>query len=112
MMQAALVLNALVLFPVLALILRDEPGMRTAFGPDSAARRILACVYAAILLASLALLWLLFTDHPEARGWAQPLLAVQVGYKLMTLPALGARHPVVLSNLGIAAFHGAALITG
>jgi hypothetical protein len=71
---------------------------------QDAARRILAAIYAAIALASAALLVLDLLDHNVA-AWTQALLGVQVVYKLLTVPLVGLRNPVVVSNLGIAAVH-------
>ena len=39
------------------------------------------------------------------------LLVVQVAYKLITVPLLGAGHPVAMANLGIAAVHAVTLWT-
>lgn len=100
----SLAINIAVLVPVCASLLLGAAWIERAFGPPGPARGILASVYLAILIVSLALL-----------VWRQPwaiaaLLLVQVTYKLTTPFTVGTlRNPVVLSNLAIAAFHLAAL---
>lgn len=101
----SLIVNVVVLVPVIW-------GLQTgtqdaAFGPDAPARRILACVYAAILgLSAVLLAW------PAGRAALLPgLLTVQVAYKLLTVPLLGIGHPVAVANLGIAAVHAVTLAT-
>lgn len=78
-------------------------------GPDTAARRILAAIYAAILIASVALL-ALHLFHRDITPWIQALLSIQVAYKLLTVPLVGLRNPVVVSNLAIAVVHSFTLI--
>jgi hypothetical protein len=101
----SLCLNVAVLIPVCLGLLRDAAWARAAYGDPSPARGILLSVYGAILLVSAGLL---------ARGDGGPagaLLAVQVVYKLTTPFTVGTlKNPVVLSNLGIAAFHTATLV--
>ncbi len=97
------IVNVAVLVPViwgLAVGTQDA-----AFGTDTPARRILICVYAAILLVSAILLaW------PHGCAALLPgLLAVQVAYEPMTPFLLGAGHPVAVANLGIAAIHAVTL---
>lgn len=109
MLTAALILNICVLLPVLRWIHKDAHSVRDALGPDSPARRILTCIYGAIALSSLGLLGALWAGVPQATAWAQALLGVQILYKVATLPMVGGRNPVVISNLAIAAFHATAL---
>ena len=106
MVTVSLLLNVLVLVPVTWGLLRDATGMSEPFGPDSPARRILVSVYLAILAVSLVLLLI-----PEgARAALVPgLLAMQVVYKLITVPLVGLRNPVVMTNLAIVAVHAATL---
>lgn len=111
MLFAALIVNICVLVPVLRWIHQDAASVQVALGPDSPARRILSCIYGAIAVTSLALIIALWAEASQAVGWVQALLAVQIVYKVVTLPVVGARNPVVISNLAIAAFHAVALWT-
>jgi hypothetical protein len=106
MITLALTLNLAVLIPVCASLLFRAPWVRAAYGEPSPARGILLSIYLAILLLSGALLW--WRDPGAARG----LLLTQIVYKLSTPLTVGTlRNPVVLSNLGIAAFHALSLLT-
>ena len=109
MLTLSLALNALVLIPVLLAIRADIPRLAAALGPDTPARRILACIYLAIMLASAALLVGLWSGAEAAVPMAQALLAIQVIYKLATAVAVGLKNPVVLANLAIAALHATTL---
>lgn len=110
MLAVSLSLNIVVLVPVLAVLVANGRAAQNAWGDDTAARRILAAIYAAILLASVFLLGAHLLDH-KVLAWAQALLGVQVVYKLLTAPFVGLRNPVVISNLGIAAVHMVTLAT-
>jgi hypothetical protein len=88
--------NVIVVTIIPVLIARDSPAMTACYGPDSAARRILACLYATIAIASAVAL------VGQASGMLFPM---QIAYKLMTLPAVGWRNPVVKSNIAIALLH-------
>lgn len=105
MVPLSLAVNVLVLVPVLWGLWSG--GSDDVFGPDAPARRILICVYAAILVLSAVLLaW------PAGRAALAPgLLAVQVAYKVLTVPLLGLGHPVATANLAIAALHAVTLAT-
>lgn len=97
---ASLGVNVAVLIPVTAGLLRDAEWARRAFGPKEHGRQILLAIYLAILLLSLALL--AWQDVRVAIG----LFLAQVVYKVLTPLTVGTlRHPVVLSNLAIAALH-------
>jgi hypothetical protein len=97
---ASLGLNILVLVPVCFGLLTKADWTLSAYGPDSAARGILLSVYMAILLCSAGLL---FKPIP---AMVAALLLVQIVYKVMTPFTVGSfSNPVVMSNLGIAAFH-------
>ncbi|MEZ4451782.1 MAG: hypothetical protein R3B09_20130 [Nannocystaceae bacterium] len=112
MILLSLAVNVLVLIPVLALLVADAPAMTRVFGGDTPSRRLLACVYGAILAVSLALLvMIVVVGHPQAAGWAQALLAVQVIYKGASVAAVGLRNPVIASNLAIAGLHAVTLAT-
>ncbi|MEL6451715.1 MAG: hypothetical protein AAFQ19_10680 [Pseudomonadota bacterium] len=103
MLVAVLSLNLLILGPVIAGLLSGGAGMAVIFGPDTPARMILLCVYAAIALVSAALIGL----HAVGHGWAVPmtfaLFAVQITYKLATVVAVGVGNPVVVTNLVVVA---------
>ncbi|MEY2759948.1 MAG: hypothetical protein RIR33_3726 [Pseudomonadota bacterium] len=109
MFLISLSLNILVLVPVLIAIGANGKAAEFAWGADMAARRILAAVYAAILLASAGLIALHLLDR-DITAWAQALLVIQVVYKLLTVPLVGLRNPVVISNVGIAAVHIVTLV--
>ena len=109
MLLVSLFLNVLVLVPVLVVLAANGKAADYAWGPDTSARRILAAIYAAILLTSLFLIAGQFLGH-NILAWSQALLAVQVIYKVLTVPFVGLRNPVVLSNLGIAIVHSATLV--
>jgi hypothetical protein len=107
MLTLSFAVNVVVLVPVLVLMWRGGPAADAAFGPDTPARRILACVYAAIAIASAtALGW-----PDKAVDVAHTLLPLQIAYKLMTAPAVGAKSPVAMANLAIAALHGATMVS-
>lgn len=106
MLTASLLLNVLVLIPVCLGLLRDGERMRAVLGPRHDGRQILLAIYLAILALSLVLLL-----HPDAQ-LAAGLLLVQIIYKLLSPLTVGKlRHPVVLSNLGIAGVHTLTLWT-
>jgi hypothetical protein len=97
---ASLGLNILVLVPVCFGLLTKADWTLSAYGPDSAARSILLSVYMAILLCSVGLL------IKPAPAMVAALLLVQIVYKVTTPFTVGSfSNPVVMSNLGIAAFH-------
>lgn len=101
---ASLLLNIAVLVPVCASILGNAGWVEAAYGPATPARGILLALYAAILVVSAGLL---FKPMPHM---VAALLIVQIVYKLLTPLTVGMLvHPVVLSNFGIAAFHGVTL---
>ncbi|UDF02444.1 hypothetical protein [Asticcacaulis sp. AND118] len=80
-----------------------------AWGEDTSGRKILFSIYAAILTASVGLLALHVLNR-EVTAWAQAVLGLQIVYKFLTVPLVGLRNPVVLSNVMIAVFHIATLI--
>lgn len=102
--------NVIIVTIIPVLIARDAPAMRASYGPDSAARRILACLYATIAVASaVALIAQLNGDLALSLVIASVLFPMQITYKLLTLPAVGWTNPVVKSNLAIAALHAVTL---
>ena len=111
MLIAALILNIVILMPVLIGLAGGSPGMDAAFGPVTDARRILTCVYAAIAVLSAALIGLHLLQHSWAVPMTVALFAVQITYKLATVPVVGPTSPVVMNNLAVVAIQTAALIT-
>ncbi|ESQ73788.1 hypothetical protein [Asticcacaulis sp. AC402] len=109
MLLVSLALNIMVLVPVLGVLAANGRAAEYAWGSDTAARRILAAIYAAILFASVTLLAGHLLKY-DVLAWAQALLAIQVVYKVLTAPFVGLRNPVVLSNLGIAIVHATTLV--
>jgi hypothetical protein len=100
LIYASLGLNILVLVPVCLGLLNKADWTVAAYGPDAPARGILLSVYLAILLCSIGLL---FKPIP---AMIAALLLVQIMYKFTTPFTVGTiSNPVVMSNLGIAAFH-------
>ncbi len=97
---ASLALNIFVLVPVCWGLINKAGWTLLAYGEDTAARGILLSVYLAILLCSAGLV---FKPIPMM---VAALLLVQIIYKFTTPFTVGSvNHPVVISNLGIAAFH-------
>lgn len=100
MILASLILNIAVLVPICAGIMQSAAWAEDAYGPTSGAHAILVSVYLAILIVSVLLLIL---QDPKL---VAALLLVQIVYKVITPIAVGTlTHPVVISNLFIAAFH-------
>ena len=105
MLIASLIFNIVVLIPVTLSIATNADWVHDAYGDGSPARSILLSIYIAIMVASALLL---FVRNPHM---AAALLLVQVIYKVITPFAVGTiQNPVVISNLGIAAFHSITLI--
>lgn len=104
MTSLSLYVNIAVLIPVCLGLILDARWTREAYGDSTPARGILLSIYGAILVVSAVLL---------ARGQAAqalPLLWLQVVYKVTTpLTVATFRNPVVVTNLCVAAFHGATL---
>lgn len=100
LIYASLALNIFVLVPVCYGLVSGASGSVAAFGAPTPARGILLSVYIAILLCSIGLL---FRPVP---AMVAALLFVQIVYKVTTPLTVGSfAHPVVISNLAIAAFH-------
>ncbi|MEM8933169.1 MAG: hypothetical protein AAGE94_18420, partial [Acidobacteriota bacterium] len=106
MITLSLLLNLAVLLPVCGGLLTDASWARASYGEATDARGILLSVYLAIGIVSALLL---IERDPQ---WVAALLLVQVVYKATTPWTVGSfAHPVVVSNLVIAAFHAATLVT-
>ncbi len=100
MIFASLGLNIFVLVPVCLGLLNKANWTVAAYGPDAPARGILLSVYLAILICSLGLL------AKPVPAMVTALLLVQIIYKFTTPFTVGSfTHPVVMSNIAIAAFH-------
>lgn len=105
MITLSLLLNILVLIPVCLGLMTDAAWARETYGENSPARGILLSIYLAILLVSVALL---FVGQPFA---VAALLLIQIVYKLTTPFTVGTiRNPVVISNILIAMFHTATFL--
>ena len=105
--------NALITFSVAAAMLRGRGDMENAFGPDTPARRILACVYLAIGGVSIYALIQIVTGQPEiAQAVALTLFPLQITYKLLTAYAVGPHNPVVRANLAVVALLAVTLLFG
>ena len=100
----SMLLNVFVLVPVTFGIMTDADWTGAAYGPDTPTRGIVLAFYLAILVASVGFL---FKPMPEA---VSAMLALQIMYKVLTPVTVGTvSNPVVMSNLGIAAFHAITL---
>ena len=103
MLVAALILNLIILVPLVFALTSGHAKMDAAFGPDSDARRILTCVYAAIGVISADLIALHLINHHWAVPMTVALFAVQLTYKLATVAAVGRASPVVVTNMVVVA---------
>ena len=100
MITLSLFLNIAVLVPVCAGLVMNARWAVECYGAATQARGVLLSVYLALLKASVLLL---LACDPKL---VVALLSVQVAYKLTTPFTVGTLvNPVVVSNLGIAAFH-------
>jgi hypothetical protein len=106
MIYISLAVNILVLIPIVGLMATKSPLVDQAWGAFTAARGIVLSIYFAILVASVALLFV-----PVA-AFIVALLSVQVIYKLTTPFTVGTfKNPVVISNLVISVVHIATLVS-
>ncbi|MEM1377711.1 MAG: hypothetical protein AAGG69_10010 [Pseudomonadota bacterium] len=104
------IVNIVVVTIIPFLIFTNAPSMVEAYGPDTPARRILACLYATIALTSAATLVMLAMGRVQAVLWVSAaLFAIQTVYKVGTWPTVGLGHPVVNANLMISVLHAASL---
>lgn len=98
--------NVLILIAVCSTLWRGDVGLDANFGPDTPARRILACVYFAILLASLYALLRAGLGAPHiAFQIALVLFPLQIIYKVATAFVVGIDNAVVQANLAVVALH-------
>lgn len=101
----SLILNIAVLVPIVVLMALKTKIVDDTWGPFTAARGILWSIYVAILVVSIALLFL------PIPAFVAALLSVQVIYKITTPFTVGRiSHPVVISNLAISAVHAVTLV--
>lgn len=85
---------------------RALPRLDEVFGPDTPARRILACLYLAIAAASIVAIASADFRLPIVRV----LFPIQILYKLLTLIFVTDRkNPVPWTNLAISGLHGVSL---
>jgi len=85
---------------------RVLPKLDAVFGPDTPARRILACLYLAIAAVSAVALAVV----PLRMSIVVVLLPLQILYKMLTLFFVAdRRNPVPWWNLVISALHAASL---
>jgi hypothetical protein len=95
----ALCFNIIVLVPVVTALMVFPVPAEHGFGPLTSGRLILTSIYISIALVSGALIVM----HRQRLNWAMPmsvaLFAVQITYKLITVPLVGLGNPVVITNL-------------
>ena len=102
----SLTVNIVVLLPILVLMIIKSPLVDHAWGSFTPARGILMSIYFAILVASVALLFM-----PVA-AFIVALLSVQVIYKVTTPFTVGSiKNPAVISNLLISVLHVFTLVS-
>jgi hypothetical protein len=105
--------NALITLTVANAIRRNTAGMVEAFGPDTPARRILACLYVAIGVLSLYALMHMALGRPDiARAIGMTLFPLQILYKPLTAVAVGLQSAVVRANLAVVVLLALALVFG
>ncbi len=104
--------NLLVLIPLLSAFALNPAHIDPVFGGDTDARRILVCLYATIALVSAVGLGLALSGQTVlATQLGMTLFAMQIAYKLMTVPMVGLASPVVITNLVVVAVHTATLLS-
>lgn len=111
MIFVSLLVNIVVLAPVIWGLWTGSTAMEQAFGADTPARRILTCVYLAILLFSAACLVGTIGGLDKFLPATLALLTVQVVYKIATVAAVGLSNPVIQANLAIVAIHVVTIVT-
>ncbi len=112
LLVTAYAVNVAVAGSLSVILIAGSAGMDRVYGPDTPARRILACLYGAIAAASLVGLGAVFAKPALAFAIAQVLFPLQILYKLATFPVVrDLRNPVPWANLSISLLLGAALLT-
>lgn len=100
LLTISLLVNVVVLVPVTGVLLFNRRPAIETWGGRQPGRQILLAVYLSIL--ALSILLLIVHEPRMAAG----LLLAQILYKVLTPFTVGSlRHPVVVSNLAIAALH-------
>lgn len=111
--RLSLGVNILVLITVCVVLLAysDSEPVVYSWGPPTAGRGILLSVYFAILINSIALMWLHFrcSDRAAVEHMVAALLATQILYKITTPATAGPANPVAISNLAISVLHAVTL---
>ena len=106
---AALILNVVILVPVIARLLLGDSSEPTPLGPLTDGRLILISIYSSIAIVSAVLVFM----HFKGMAWAIPMtvamFAVQITYKLITVPLVGISNPVVIANVFVVIVQVAAL---
>lgn len=112
MLALALIVNVLIVTPLTIGLLARRATMDAVYGPDSDARRILACIYGAIGIVSLyALVQMGLGTREVAVMIATTLFPLQIAYKLATAVFVGLQSPVVITNLVVSALQIVVLAT-
>lgn len=97
--------NIIVTYVISAQLLGKNSRMSQVYGSDSAARRILTCVYLSIGTLSVAAL---ATPVKVEIAWV--LFPMQIFYKLLTLPVVAdTSNPVPWANVAISVLHAVTL---
>ena len=101
----SLLANIVVLVPVCSSLVLGGERVAEVFGEPTPARGILLSIYGSILVSSGLLL------IKKCPKMVAALLLVQVLYKITTPATVGSfQHPVVISNLVVAALHTLTLV--
>lgn len=99
----ALAFNVIVLVPVISVLMLGLSPADQVFGPITEGRQILTSIYIAIAIVSVALIAM----HLKQMAWAMPmsvaLFALQITYKITTVPMVSILNPVVITNLVVVA---------
>ncbi len=105
----ALSFNVIVLTPVVTILLLGLGPADQAFGQVTEGRQILTSIYIAIAVVSAALIAMHLMSLPWAMPMSVALFAVQITYKLITVPMVGLSNPVVITNLVVVVVQALAL---
>lgn len=105
----ALAFNIIVLTPVVTVLLLGFLPADQVFGPVTEGRQILTSIYIAIAVVSAALIAMHLLSLPWAMPMSVALFAVQITYKLITVPMVGLSNPVVITNLVVVVVQAVAL---
>jgi len=99
LMIGALALNVAILAPVVMGVITGLPFDPAALGQRTDGLMVLTSIYASIAIVSA----MLIAVHLRGSEWAVPMtlamFAVQIVYKLITVPLVGIANPVVMANV-------------